>query len=165
MTASLGSRKFHRERDQRRALFKNLADSLILNQSIETTEPKAKALVGYSERLITKAKKGDLHSRRQIIRALSTLEAAHKLVDDIAPKVEGRSSGYLRVERTGRRRGDGAQMAKVSFVDDLSKEVKQPKKSDKPKPKAKTTKKPAAKTAAKPAPRRAATAKRAGGKK
>jgi large subunit ribosomal protein L17 len=85
-------RKFGRERDQRRALMKGLADSLVLNESITTTLPKAKDLSSYLEKLITKAKKGDLHSRRQIISSLSTIEAAHKLVDDIAPKLTGRTT-------------------------------------------------------------------------
>jgi len=114
-------RKFGRERDQRRALLKGLADSLIIHESIETTLIKAKETVPYTERLITKAKKGDLHSRRQIIASLQTLEAAHKLVDEIAPKLSTRSSGYLRIERTTIRRGDNAQLARISFVDDLSK--------------------------------------------
>lgn len=111
--------KFHRERDQREALIKSLAESLIIHESIETTLPKAKAVVPYVERLITKAKKGDLHNRRQIICALQTVSTAHKLVDELAPKLAGRSSGHLRVERTALRRGDNAQMARVSFVDDL----------------------------------------------
>lgn len=114
-------RKFGRERDQRRALLKGLADSLIKYESIETTLPKAKELVPYAEKLITKAKKADLHSRRQIIAKLQTIESAHKLVDDIAPKLNGRVSGHLRIERTIMRRGDNAQLAKVSFVDDLTK--------------------------------------------
>src|ERR1700676_3515040 len=112
-------RKFHRERDQREALIKGLADSLILYESIETTLPKAKEVVPYVEKLITKAKKGDLHNRRQIIASLQTIESAHKLVDQIAPQLKGRSSGHLRIERTVLRRGDNAQMARVSFVDDL----------------------------------------------
>src|ERR1700742_4603041 len=111
--------KFHRERDQREALIKSLAESLILHESILTTLPKAKAVVPYVEKLITKAKKGDLHNRRQVIAALQTLEAAHKLVDEVAPKLGGRSSGYFRVVRTAPRRGDNAEMARVSFVDDL----------------------------------------------
>lgn len=112
--------KFGRERDQREALIKSLAESLILHGSIETTLPKAKAVVPYVEKLITKAKKGDLHSRRMIIASLSTLDAAHKLVDEIAPKLGGRDSGHLRVERTRFRRGDNAELARVSFVDDLT---------------------------------------------
>lgn len=112
-------RKFHRERDQRRALLKGLADSLVKYESIETTLPKAKEVVPYAEKLITKAKKGDLHSRRQVIANLQTIASAHKLVDEIAPKLKGRNSGHLRIEKTKLRRGDNAQMARVSFVDDL----------------------------------------------
>jgi large subunit ribosomal protein L17 len=121
-------RKFGRERDQRRALIKSLADSLVLRESIETTLPKAKELSSYTEKLITKAKKGGLHNRRQIISGLATKEAAHKLVDEIAPKLKGRNSGHLKVERTELRRGDGAQLARISFVDDLSKAEKPVKK-------------------------------------
>lgn len=112
-------RKLHRERDQRRALIKGLADSLIIHESIETTLPKAKEVVPYIEKLITKAKKGDLHNRRQVIAKLQTISSAHKLVDEIAPKLKGRTSGHVRIEKTYLRRGDNAQMARVSFVDDL----------------------------------------------
>lgn len=111
--------KFHRERDQREALIKALAEALIIHESIETTLPKAKAVVPYVEKLITKAKKGDLHNRRQVLAALQTVTTAHKLVDGIAPKLGGRNSGYFRIKRTTLRRGDNAEMARVSFVDDL----------------------------------------------
>jgi large subunit ribosomal protein L17 len=150
--------KFHRERDQRRALMKGLADSLVKYESIETTLPKAKAVVPYLEKLITKAKKGDLHSRRQVISKLQTIESAHKLVDDIAPKLNSRDSGHLRVERTHTRRGDNAQLARVSFVDNLN-EAPVAKAVTKPKAAAPTATKPAAKKA--PAKKRstAATAK------
>jgi large subunit ribosomal protein L17 len=113
-------RKFGRERDQRRSLIKGLADSLVKYESIETTLPKAKEIVPYVEKLITKAKKGDLHNRRQVISSLQTIESAHKLVDEIAPKLSGRDSGHLRIVKTTTRRGDNTQMAKVSFVDDLA---------------------------------------------
>jgi large subunit ribosomal protein L17 len=112
-------RKLHRERDQRRALIKSLADSLVKYESIETTLPKAKEVVPYLEALITKAKKGDLHNRRQVLSGLQTVASAHKLVDEIAPKLKGRTSGHLRIVKTGPRRGDNAQLARVSFVDDL----------------------------------------------
>ena len=111
--------KFHRERDQREALVKGLAESLIIYGSIETTLPKAKAVVPYVERLITKAKKGDLHNRRQVIAALQQVSTANKLVDEIAPKLSLRTSGYFRIKRSSYRRGDNAEMARVSFVDDL----------------------------------------------
>ncbi len=114
-------RKFGRERDQRQALLKGLAGALIEHESIETTLPKAKELVPYVERLITKAKVGDLHNRRQIIAALQPAANAHKLVDEIAPKLKNRQSGHLRIQKTDSRRGDNTLMAKVSFVDDLKK--------------------------------------------
>lgn len=136
-------RKLHRERDQRRALVKGLADSLIKYESIETTLPKAKELVPYTEKLITKAKHGDLHSRRQILSNLQTTASAHKLVDEIAPKLQGRTSGHIRIEKTRLRRGDNAQMARVSFVDDLKQApVAKPVTEDKP---AKSVKSPASK--------------------
>ena len=112
-------RKLGRERDQRRALLKGLATSLVMEESIETTLPKAKELVRYIEKLITKAKKGDLANRRTVIAGLSTQVAAVKLVDQIAPQLTGRTSGHVRVERTRLRVGDGAQMAIVEFVDEL----------------------------------------------
>jgi large subunit ribosomal protein L17 len=113
-------RKFHRERDQRNALVKGLAESLVRDESIETTLPKAKELVPYAEKLITKAKKGDLHNRRQVLAGLSTVTSAHKLVDEIAPKLKGRDSGHMRIVKTRTRRGDNAQLARVSFVDELA---------------------------------------------
>jgi len=112
-------RKLGRQRDQRRALLKGLATSLVMEESIETTLPKAKELVRYIEKLITKAKKGNLANRRAVIAGLSTQVAAVKLVDQIAPQLAGRTSGHVRVERTRLRVGDGAQMAIVEFVDEL----------------------------------------------
>jgi len=141
--------KFHRERDQREALIKGLAESLIIHESIETTLPKAKAVVPYVEKLITKAKKGDLHNRRQVIASLQTVSTAHKLVDEIAPKLGTRDSGYFRIKRTTLRRGDNAEMAQVSFVDDL-KEAPVAKSAAAEKPKA----------AAKPATKAVAPAKK-----
>lgn len=112
-------RKFGRERDQRRALMKGLATSLVEHGKIETTLPKAKELVRYIEKLITKAKKGDLANRRRVIAGLSTQSAAMRLVDVIAPQL-ARTSGHVRVERTRIRVGDGAQLATIAFVDEIS---------------------------------------------
>lgn len=125
-------RKFGRETDQRRALLKGLATSLVMEERIETTLPKAKELVRYIEKLITKAKRGDLANRRLVIAGLNTQAAAIKLVDKIAPQLAGRTSGHIRVERTRLRVGDGAQMAIVEFVDELK---------DAPKPEKKEAKK------------------------
>ncbi len=133
-------RKLGRESDQRKALIKSLADSLVIHESIETTVSKAKEIVPYMEKLITRAKKGDLSSRRAVIAGLMTVESAHKLVDNIAPKLTARNSGHLRIRVTRLRRGDNTQLARVSFVDDLTKSTPKPDK----KPVVKTSpKKPA----------------------
>lgn len=124
-------RKFGRERDQRRALLKGLATSLVEHDKIETTLPKAKELVRYIEKLVTKAKKGDLANRRAVIAGLSTQAAAFRLVDVIAPQLTGRTSGHVRVERTRLRVGDGAQLATIAFVDEIS-EVAKPVAAKKP---------------------------------
>ncbi len=156
-------RKFHRETDQRTALIKSLAESFVRDESIKTTLPKAKELVPYIEKLITKAKKGDLHNRRQVISGLQTVASAHKLVDEIAPKLKGRVSGHVRITKLESRRGDNAAMAQVSFVDDLkeapvsktaasSADKAAPKAAKVEAPKAKPAAKPATKTAAKKAP-------------
>jgi large subunit ribosomal protein L17 len=144
---SYKGRKFGRERDQRRALLKGLATSLVEHGKIETTLPKAKELVRYIEKLITKAKKGDLHNRRMVIAGLSTQTAAFKLVDEIAPQLTGRTSGHVRVERTRLRIGDGAQLATIGFVDELT---SAPVAAPAPEKKPAVAKKPAPK-AAKPA--------------
>ncbi len=134
-------RKFGRERDQREALIQSLAEALIIQESIETTLPKAKEVVPYVEKLITKAKKGDLHNRRQILASLQTVSTAHRLVDEIAPKLNKRNSGYFKIERTNTRRGDNAQLARISFVDDL-KAAPVSKSAEKPKPATPAAKKP-----------------------
>lgn len=139
-------RKLGRERDQRRALIKGLATSLVEYEAIETTLPKAKEVVPYLEKLITKAKKGDLANRRAVIAGLSTQAAAFKLVDAIAPQLGGRVSGHLRIEKTRLRVGDNAQLARVSFVDELKEVAKPAKPAAAKKP---ATKKPAAKPEAK----------------
>ncbi len=134
-------RKFGRERDQRKALIKGLLTSLFEHGKIETTLPKAKDLRPAAEKLITKAKRGDLSARRQVIASVSTLNVANKLVDEIAPQIK-RDSGYLRIVKTDLRRGDNTQMAIVEFVDEL-KSIPKPEKAVKP-----VAKKPAVKKAA-----------------
>lgn len=118
-------RKLSRERDQRKALIKGLATSLVEHGRIETTLPKAKELSRYIEKVITKAKQGDLAGRRQVIAALSTREAAYTLVDQIAPQLTARNSGHVRVKRTRLRVGDGAQMAIIEFVDTIDRTKKE----------------------------------------
>lgn len=145
-------RKFGRETDQRLALTRGLMCSLIRYQSITTTLARAKEIRRGLEKLITMAKKGDLHNRRLIIARLNDIEAATLLVDVIAPQIK-RNSGYLRIEHAGYRRGDNSEMGTISFVDEISYEVKKEEKPAKEEKKAEAkkpaTKKPAAKKEAK----------------
>jgi large subunit ribosomal protein L17 len=145
-------RKFGRETDQRKALLKGLLTSLFDKGSIETTLTKAKELRPLAEVLITKAIVGDLHNRRQVIAQLSVLSTAHKLVDEIAPKLKDRKGGYLRIQQTRVRVGDNTQMARVSFVDDITVKVA-------------PAAKPAAKAEVKPAAKKATPAKKPVAKK
>lgn len=127
-------RKFGRETDQRQALLRGLMCALILNHSINTTLAKAKEMRRYAEKLITIAKKGGLANRRLVIARLDSIEAGNHLVDIVAPSVK-RNSGYLRIERTGYRKGDNAETATISFVDEIAApktEVKKPEAKAKP---------------------------------
>lgn len=126
-------RKLGRKRDQRTALFRNLAKQLITTGAIETTLPKAKEILPMTEKLITKAKQGDLASRRQVIAALD-VQVGNFLVDSIAPQLTERTSGYLRLEKTDARIGDNAPMAIVEFVDEINFEVKTEAETDKSAP-------------------------------
>ena len=125
-------RKFGRENDQRTALTRGLMRSLFKYKSINTTLAKAKEIRRPAEKLISIAKKGDLASRRLVIARLDDQFIGNDLVDNIAPQVK-RNSGYLKIERTGFRRGDNAEMATISFVDEISEPVadKAPAKAEK----------------------------------
>lgn len=122
-------RKFGRETDQRTALTRGLMRSLFKYKSINTTLAKAKEIRRPAEKLITIAKKGDLAARRTVIAHLNDQETGNELIDVIAPQIK-RNSGYLRIERTGFRRGDNAEMATISFVDEIKDAVKEEKKAD-----------------------------------
>ena len=122
-------RKFGRETDQRTALTRGLMRSLLKYKSINTTLAKAKEIRRPAEKLITIAKKGDLAARRTVIARLNDQETGNELIDVIAPQIK-RNSGYLRIERTGFRRGDNAEMATISFVDEIKDAVKEEKKAD-----------------------------------
>jgi large subunit ribosomal protein L17 len=116
-------RKFGRETDQRLALKRGLVCALINYQTITTTLARAKEIRRITEKLITMAKKGDLHNRRLIIARLNDIDAADLLVDVIAPQIK-RDSGYLCIEHAGYRRGDNAEMGTISFVDDIDLDAK-----------------------------------------
>ena len=116
-------RKFGRETDQRRALLRGLMCSLIKYQSITVTLARAKEMRRGTEKLITIAKKGGLANRRLLISRLNSLEVASLLIDVIAPQIKC-DSGYLRIERSGFRKGDHAEMATISFVDPINLDFK-----------------------------------------
>ena len=99
-----------------RKILSNLAASLITEGRITTTAAKAKVLRPYVEKIVTKARRGDLHSRRLVLRNIQDTEVVTKLFDDIAPRYIDRPGGYTRIIKLGPRRGDGAEMALIEFV-------------------------------------------------
>ena len=107
-----------------RLLLANLAAALFTHESIQTTETKAKRLRPLAERLITFAKRGDLHARRRVLATISDKGVVHKLFTEIAPQVEDREGGYTRITKTGYRKGDNAPMAVIELV--LEPVVKKP---------------------------------------
>lgn len=106
-----------RTASHRRAMLRNMATSLFVHERVETTVAKAKALRPYAERLITLAKRDDLHARRQAARKLQGRQALQKLFDDIGPRFADRPGGYTRILKLGPRRGDAADMALIELVE------------------------------------------------
>ena len=98
----------------------NLAKSLFEHDKITTTEAKARLLRPYAERLITKAKKGDLHNRRQVLAVLRDKDIVFRLFDEIAPNYANRPGGYTRIIKAGTRKGDNAPMAVIELVEALT---------------------------------------------
>jgi large subunit ribosomal protein L17 len=110
-------RKLGRTTSHRHALFANMAASLIKHEQIVTTLPKAKELRPFVEKLVTLAKKGDLHARRIAISRVRDVDQVGKLFETLGPRYKGRHGGYLRVLKAGFRHGDNATMAVIEFVD------------------------------------------------
>ena len=117
MRHGLAHRKLNRTSEHRKAMFANMASSLIEHEQIVTTLPKAKYLRPIVEKLVTLAKKGDLASRRRAISKLRNQDMAKKLFDVLGPRYEERNGGYVRVMKAGFRHGDNAPMAVIEFVD------------------------------------------------
>ena len=109
-------RKLGRNASARKALFRSILTSFFKQERIETTATKAKEISGLAAKLITLAKQGDLHSRRQVLAFLVDEEATKKLFDEIAPKYTDRNGGYTRIYKLGPRRGDAAEMAILELV-------------------------------------------------
>jgi large subunit ribosomal protein L17 len=110
-------RKFGRDKTQKKALLNSLALNLIVREKIKTTEPKAKELRPFIEKLVTRAKKGDLATRRVIIsKLMNRSKEVKKLFEVLAPKYADKKGGYTRVLKLGARKSDGAKMAIIEFV-------------------------------------------------
>ena len=110
-------RKLNRTSSHRKAMFANMAASLIEHEQIVTTLPKAKEIRPIVEKLVTLGKRGDLHARRQAISQIRDNDAVRKLFDTIAARYATRNGGYIRIMKAGFRAGDNAPMAVVEFVD------------------------------------------------
>jgi len=110
-------RKLGRTSAHRTAMFANMAASLIKHEQITTTLPKAKELRPFVEKLVTLAKKGDLHARRLAISRVRDVDQVGKLFASLGPRYKARNGGYLRVLKAGFRHGDNAPMAVIEFVD------------------------------------------------
>ena len=109
-------RKLSRTHEHRRALLRNLVTSLIMEERIETTVTKAKAMRPHVEKMITLGKRGDLSARRLAGSYLMTGDALSRLFDTVAPRFGDRNGGYLRIVRTGFRKGDGGETAFVELI-------------------------------------------------
>ncbi|MEM8986944.1 MAG: 50S ribosomal protein L17 [Pseudomonadota bacterium] len=117
MRHGFAHRKLNRTASHRKAMFANMAAALIKHEQIKTTLPKAKELRPIVEKLVTLAKRGDLHARRQAISKIKDQAMVRKLFDTIGPRYEGRAGGYTRIMKAGFRYGDNAPVAVIEFVD------------------------------------------------
>ena len=109
-------RKLGRDSSARKALFRGMLTSFFQHERIETTEAKAKELRGLADQMVTLAKRGDLHARRQVLAYLMDESVVTKLFAEIAPKYADRQGGYTRVIKTGLRKGDAAPLAIIELV-------------------------------------------------
>ena len=117
MRHRISGRKLNRTASHRKAMFANMATSLIEHEQIVTTLPKAKELRSIADKLITLGKRGDLHSRRLAFARIRDSAQVKKLFDEIGPRYADRNGGYTRVLKAGFRKGDNAPMAVVELVD------------------------------------------------
>lgn len=117
MRHARSGKKLGRDSAHRKALYANLACSLIEHGRIKTTQAKAKAVKPYVEKIITLGRRGDLHARRQALADLRVQDVVHKLFADIAPRMADRPGGYTRIIKIGHRQGDAAEMVYLELVD------------------------------------------------
>ena len=109
--------KLGRTAPHRKAMLSNMMTSLFINERVTTTQTRAKELKRTAERVLTCAKKGDLHARRQVLRIIADKQVVAKLFDELGPRYKSRNGGYTRLIKLGPRRGDGAFMSIVELVD------------------------------------------------
>ncbi len=109
-------RKLGRNASHRKAMLRNMVTSLFTYERIETTEAKAKELKPLAEKMITLAKRGDLHARRQVLEVVRSKKVVKKLFDEIAPRFKDVNGGYTRIIRVGVRRGDSAPTALIELT-------------------------------------------------
>jgi large subunit ribosomal protein L17 len=117
MRHNVSGRKLNRTPAHRKMLYRNLVTALFKHERITTTVPKAKEARAVAEKLITKAKNGDLHSRRQAARRINEPDVLQKLFEEIGPRYAERPGGYTRILRLGNRKGDNAELAILELVD------------------------------------------------
>ena len=111
-----GVRKLGRTSDHRKAMLRAMVTFLMENGKIETTVTRAKEVRSMAEKMITVAKKGDLHSKRQVYSYITKETVAKKVIDELAPKYKETNGGYTRITKTGPRRGDAAEMAIIELI-------------------------------------------------
>ena len=109
-------RKLNRDSSHRRAMLRNLVTSLFRHEEISTTQAKAKTAQPIAEKMVTLAKRGDLHARRQALSYIMDKSVTHKLFDEMKDRLQDRQGGYVRILRTGHRRGDNAPLATMQLV-------------------------------------------------
>ncbi len=111
-----GTRKLGRTTDHRKAMLRGMVTYLLENGQIETTVTRAKEVRAMAEKMITIAKKNDLHAKRQVLAYVTKEDVAKKLFDEIAPSYAERNGGYTKIIKTGPRRGDAAEMAIIQLI-------------------------------------------------
>lgn len=120
MLHRVAGKKLGRTSNQRKALFRGLANSFILHEKIVTTEAKAKAVRPMIEKLITRSKTNSIHARRMLLKELVSENTVAKMLEVVGPKFKERSGGYTRLIKIGARAGDRAPMVALSFVEDFA---------------------------------------------
>lgn len=116
MRHGIVSKRFDRSTSHRQLMFRNLVTEILDHEKIKTTEPKAKAIRGMTERMITLAKSGSLHARRQALSFIMDKNVTEKLFKEIGPRYADRRGGYTRLVKVGMRAGDGASMVQIELV-------------------------------------------------